>query len=183
LTDVPTPYTDALLGLARLHASTLGLYPRQTHAIAYAKSPLNWIAAVASGTFSKGPAPGTVLPECRLQRFCEGAAVDIHLTDLLGPCFTALRFGADVAQDEAWQQLHHALGEHSIPFKAVTLITGDAPRPASTHVVDPAGRLHEMLDAKPGTVYLIRPDGHVLARWRNGNAANVQSAVTASLTN
>jgi 2-dehydropantoate 2-reductase len=29
LTDVPTPYTDALLGLARLHASTLGLYPRQ----------------------------------------------------------------------------------------------------------------------------------------------------------
>lgn len=29
LTHVPTPYTDALLGLARLHASTLGLYPRQ----------------------------------------------------------------------------------------------------------------------------------------------------------
>ncbi|MFM0736145.1 2-dehydropantoate 2-reductase [Paraburkholderia xenovorans] len=28
LTDVRTPYTDALLGLARLHASTLGLYPR-----------------------------------------------------------------------------------------------------------------------------------------------------------
>ncbi|KAA1013640.1 2-dehydropantoate 2-reductase [Paraburkholderia panacisoli] len=27
LTHVPTPYTDALLGLARLHASTLGLYP------------------------------------------------------------------------------------------------------------------------------------------------------------
>jgi 2-dehydropantoate 2-reductase len=29
LTRVPTPYTDALLGLARLHASTLGLYPKQ----------------------------------------------------------------------------------------------------------------------------------------------------------
>jgi 2-dehydropantoate 2-reductase len=29
LTHVPTPYTDALLGLARLHASTLGLYPGQ----------------------------------------------------------------------------------------------------------------------------------------------------------
>jgi 2-dehydropantoate 2-reductase len=29
LTGVPTPYTDALLGLARLHASTLGLYPEQ----------------------------------------------------------------------------------------------------------------------------------------------------------
>ncbi|OAJ65399.1 2-dehydropantoate 2-reductase [Paraburkholderia ginsengiterrae] len=29
LTAVATPYTDALLGLARLHASTLGLYPKQ----------------------------------------------------------------------------------------------------------------------------------------------------------
>ena len=27
LTQVPTPFTDALLGLARLHARTLGLYP------------------------------------------------------------------------------------------------------------------------------------------------------------
>ncbi len=25
---MPTPYMDALLGLARLHAQTLGLYPR-----------------------------------------------------------------------------------------------------------------------------------------------------------
>ncbi|HEX7908103.1 MAG TPA: 2-dehydropantoate 2-reductase [Paraburkholderia sp.] len=29
LTAVVTPYTDALLGLARLHASTLGLYPKR----------------------------------------------------------------------------------------------------------------------------------------------------------
>ncbi|MFM0615117.1 FAD-dependent oxidoreductase [Paraburkholderia nemoris] len=175
---------QAVLGLAVHHPAVRPLInPRQTHAIAYAESPLNRVAAVASGAFATGPAPGTVLPECRLQRTCDGVPVDIHLTDLLGPCFTALRFGADTAQDEAWQQLHHALGEHRIPFKAITLVTGDAPRVTSPHVVDPAGRLHEMLDATPGTVYLIRPDGHVLARWRNGNATDVQSAVTASLTN
>ena len=29
LTQTPTPYTDALLGLSRLHASTRGLYPPQ----------------------------------------------------------------------------------------------------------------------------------------------------------
>ena len=175
---------QAVLGLAAHHPAVRPLInPRQTHAIAYAQSPLNWVAAAASGAFAKGPAPGTVLPECRLQRTCDGVPVDIHLTDLLGPCFTTLCFGADTAQDEAWQQLHHALGEHRIPFKAITLVTGDAPRVTSPHVVDPAGRLHEMLDATPGTVYLIRPDGHVLARWRNGNATDVQSAVTASLTN
>ncbi|NPT42612.1 NAD(P)-binding protein [Paraburkholderia sp. 1N] len=175
---------SAVLGLAERHPAVRPLInPRQTHAIAYTQSPLNQVAAVASGAFVKGPAPGTVLPECRLQRMCDGVAMDIHLTDLLGPCFTVFRFGADVTQDEAWQQLHYALGEHSIPFKAITLIPSDAPRATAPHVVDPAGRLHEMLDATPGTVYLIRPDGHVLARWRNGNAANVQSAVTASLTN
>ncbi|MFM0100599.1 FAD-dependent oxidoreductase [Paraburkholderia nemoris] len=175
---------QAVLGLATHHPAVRPLInPRQTHAIAYAQSPLNRVAAAASGAFAKGPASGTVLPECRLQRTCDGVPVDIHLTDLLEPCFTALRFGADTAQHEAWQQLHHALGEHRIPFKAITLVTGDALRVTSPHVVDPAGRLHEMLDATPGTVYLIRPDGHVLARWRNGNATDVQSAVTASLTN
>jgi 3-(3-hydroxy-phenyl)propionate hydroxylase len=116
-------------------------------------------------------------------------ASDLHLTDLLGPGFTALRFGADtgtdtgVAQDDAWQPLQHAPGERGMPFKAVTLVKGNALRVGSPDVIDPAGRLHEMLDATPGTVYLIRPDGHVLARWRNGNAASVQSAVTAALTN
>jgi len=29
LTGVPTPFTDALLGLSRLQAQTLGLYPGQ----------------------------------------------------------------------------------------------------------------------------------------------------------
>ena len=29
LTQVSTPYTDALLGLSRLHASVRGLYPTQ----------------------------------------------------------------------------------------------------------------------------------------------------------
>ncbi|MFM0185223.1 FAD-dependent oxidoreductase [Paraburkholderia nemoris] len=175
---------QAVLGLATHHPAVRPLInPRQTHAIAYAESPLNRVTVAASDAFAKGPAPGTVLPECRLQRTCDGVPVDIHLTDLLGPCFSALRFGADTAQDEAWQQLHHALGEHRIPFKAITLVTGDAPRVTSPHVVDPAGRLHEMLDATPGTVYLIRPDGHVLARWRNGNATDVQNVVTASLTN
>jgi 3-(3-hydroxy-phenyl)propionate hydroxylase len=177
----------AVLGLAQRHAAVRPLInPRQTHAIAYVQSPLNEAAGAAAAhadAFRQGPAPGTVLPECRLlKRTDDGARVAIHLTDLLGPCFTALRFGAHAAQDGAWQQLQRSLAEQGIPFNAVTLVMGDMPDAASSCVVDQTGRLHEMLDATPGTVYLIRPDGHVLARWRDGSAAATQRALSATLT-
>ena len=178
---------QAVLGLAERHAAVRPLInPRQTDAIAYGQSPLNESAANASGstagTFSQGPAPGTVLPECRLLEHRDGGtSVAIHLTDLLDPCFTALRFGADAAQDSAWQQLHSTLAEQGIPFKAIKVVMGDTPCTSHPCVIDQSGRLHDMLDARPGTVYLTRPDGHVLARWRDGDAAATQRALTATL--
>ncbi|REE21919.1 3-(3-hydroxy-phenyl)propionate hydroxylase [Paraburkholderia sp. BL27I4N3] len=178
---------QAVLGLAEHHAAVRPLInPRQTHAIAYAQSPLNETAGDASDAFAQGPAPGTVLPECRLKRRDQGVFVDIHLTDLLGACFTALRFGAnandDSAQDTAWQQLQDTLAEQRIPFKTVKLVRDDTQNVPSSNVIDHTGRLHDMLDATPGTVYLVRPDGHVLARWRDGSAAATQRAIGAALT-
>ncbi|QQC65769.1 FAD-dependent oxidoreductase [Paraburkholderia ginsengisoli] len=180
----------AVLGLAEKHAAVRPLInPRQTHAIAYVKSPLGEAVGRAVGNadddaFSRGPAPGTVLPECRLREPAgDGTSKAIHLTDLLAPGFTALRFGADLAQDDAWRQLQRTLDQQRIPFRAITLVSGDASGASTAPcVVDPGGHLHGMLDAKPGTVYLIRPDGHVLARWCNGSAAATQRALNAALT-
>jgi 3-(3-hydroxy-phenyl)propionate hydroxylase len=173
----------AVLGLAERHAAVRPLInPRQTHAIAYRQSPLNRVAT-ESDEFGHGPAPGTVLPECRLLRSTDdGTSTGIHLTDLLGPCFTALRISPDPAADEAWQQLQSTLASDGIPFDIVSILANDSPRPNGPHAIDPTGRLHDMLDAQPGTVYLIRPDGHVLARWRNGSAAAVRQALAATLT-
>jgi 3-(3-hydroxy-phenyl)propionate hydroxylase len=187
----------AVLGLAQKHAAVRPLInPRQTHAIAYLRSPLNEAADVAvdaavdaaannatANAFSRGPAPGTVLPECRLLRHTgDGANVAIHLTDLLAPAFTALRFGADAAQDDTWRELQNTLAGRRIPFQTVTVLPGSATRgSAMRYAIDPGGHLHDMLDAQPDTVYLIRPDGHVLARWRNGSAAAVQRALSATL--
>ncbi|WP_233835645.1 FAD-dependent oxidoreductase [Paraburkholderia sp. ZP32-5] len=173
----------AVLGLAEQHAAVRPLInPRQTHAIAYRQSPLNY-AAAECGEFSGGPAPGTVLPECRLVRTTDdGAIADIHLTDLLSPCFTALRFSPDHSTEETWQQLQATLASKGIPFETIDIVANDAPHASGPHAIDQTGRLHDMFDAQPGTVYLIRPDGHVLARWRNGSAAAVCDALDATLT-
>ncbi|RZF29304.1 FAD-dependent oxidoreductase [Paraburkholderia sp. UYCP14C] len=174
----------AVLGLAERHAAVRPLInPRQTHAIAYRQSPLNF-AGDAADAFDRGPAPGTVLPECRLlKRSQDGARIGIHLTDLLGPCFTALRFDVEHANDgDAWQQLQNTLAGQGIPFNVIDIVTAEAQSANGPGTIDPTGRLHDMLDARPGTVYLIRPDGHVLARWRNGSAAAVRHALDATLT-
>ena len=182
----------AVLGLAEHHAAVRPLInPRQTHPIAYVESPLNRVAAdgvQAAGAipvasrFASGPAPGSVLPECRLQRISDGKTVDMHVTDLLAPCFTALRFGTDSSQDAEWQHIQDDLASRAIPFKTITVVDTNVKLGAdSTAVIDHSGRLHHMLDATPGTVYLIRPDGHVLARWRDGSAAATHSALIATL--
>jgi 3-(3-hydroxy-phenyl)propionate hydroxylase len=44
-------------------------------------------------------------------------------------------------------------------------------------VEDPQGLLAQRYDARPGTVYLIRPDQHVAARWRGFDAAKVRAAL------
>ncbi|NML35074.1 FAD-dependent oxidoreductase [Paraburkholderia antibiotica] len=185
----------AVLGLAERHAAVRPLInPRQTHAIAYRQSPLN-LASNETDVFARGPAPGAVLPECRLLGLNgDGARVDIHLTDLLGPCFTALRFGRqpnpdNKASDDAWRQLQSTLAGNGVPFRLIRIGVADARDSSSTDAnvdadaFDPTGRVHEMFDAQPGTVYLIRPDGHVLARWRDGMPAAVRQALNATLAN
>jgi 3-(3-hydroxy-phenyl)propionate hydroxylase len=177
----------AVLGLAARHAAVRPLInPRQTHAIAYRQSPLNFVSDGADA-FDRGPAPGTVLPECRLLKQSDDRVrTSIHLTDLLEPCFTAIRFDADQANDaddaDGWQQLQNTLTSKGIRFNVIDIVTAEAQLGNSLHAIDPTGRLHDMLDARPGTVYLIRPDGHVLARWRNGSAAAVRQALDATLT-
>ena len=42
---------------------------------------------------------------------------------------------------------------------------------------DPEGLLAQRYDAQPGTVYLLRPDRHVAARWRGFDPARIRAAL------
>ncbi|QPF72908.1 FAD-dependent oxidoreductase [Roseateles sp. DAIF2] len=79
------------------------------------------------------------------------------LLDRLGRGFTLLSFGELPAQD-----------------LAPGLVVG-------RDIADPEGLLRERYDGRPGTVYLIRPDQHVAARWRAFDPAKLAAALARSL--
>ena len=49
-------------------------------------------------------------------------------------------------------------------------------------IIDVAGVLTERYDGQPGTVYLLRPDQHVAARWRSFDAGKIEAALRRCLS-
>ena len=47
---------------------------------------------------------------------------------------------------------------------------------------DAQGLLAQRYDARPGTVYLLRPDQHVAARWRSFDPVRIRAAIARACT-
>lgn len=183
----------AVLGLAAAHPAVRPLInPRQTSAIHYRESRLN-APDDGAAAFDAGPAPGAVLAECPLGVVdADGGVRAGHLTDLLGPRFTLFHFGeggergergarAETGVPADLLELERSLEREGVPFRTVAL-TRAAPAAGAAHrAVDATGRLFPLYGAGPGTVYLVRPDGHVLGRWRDADAGTVAAAVRHAL--
>ena len=99
---------------------------------------------------------------------------DGWLLKQLGDGFSAL-VGAD-------GELEHALQGLAVPGFALSVL---AIAPAGAHagdaLVDRDGAIARRYDLQPGTAVLLRPDGHVCARWRAPTPARVQAAMRRAL--
>ncbi len=156
----------AVLSLAEQHPAVRSLInPRQSSAIAYADSPLN---APQGEAWNAGPAPGTVLPECPLTVVRDGVESLRHMTDLLGAGFTIFQFEAGDGGDTALA---------AVPATLVTITKRRKIDASAPYGWDHTDRLFALYGAEAGAVYLVRPDGHVAARWQAPAAATVLAAI------
>ncbi|MFL6717679.1 MAG: FAD-dependent oxidoreductase [Burkholderiaceae bacterium] len=177
----PSPAFDlmrtAVLSLAAKHESVRSLInPRQSSAITYVSSPLN-AAQEADVAWSAGSVAGAVLSECPLTVMSDGSATEGHLTSLLGRGFTALHFSDGGQLSDELKLFLAATQEKGIPLTLVTLTTARLTDRSKPYAWDHTGRLFGLYGAKVGSVYLVRPDGHVIGRWRAPSATTLAAAI------
>jgi 3-(3-hydroxy-phenyl)propionate hydroxylase len=135
----------------------------------------------AGDTFAGRMLPGAPLDDAPLRD--NGA--DCWLLDKVGGEFVLLCFVDDQKSlDAAVLAVSPAPTFLDIPLRTalVTRSPGVAAK-GFTVLEDAKGIAAQRYDAKPGTVYLLRPDQHVAARWRALDAAKVTAAVARATCN
>ncbi|WP_313950563.1 FAD-dependent oxidoreductase [Accumulibacter sp.] len=181
-TDFITPkskasldFRNAVLTLARKYpfARTLVNSGRLSVPTLLSDSSLN---TPDSDAFSGEMSPGSPMDDAPVRE----AGRDGWLLDLVGNRFMLLCSVDDPAAVDA-QTLAalRELADGPVPVEAVLLVRSQGEQqPAGWRVVeDCRGRYAERYDARPGTVYLFRPDQHVSARWRSVDVEAVRVAL------
>ena len=187
-TDFITPkspvsrvFRDAVLKLARHHpfARQLANSGRLSVPAVLRDSPLN---TADLESFSGLMVPGASCVDAPV--LVNGQAA--WLLQQVGAQFTGVLFCGEQGVDQASLAALNSLRTGSIPLKLVVVMRGDAQAasmfPGDVQVThDTEGLASTRYDATPGTFYLIRPDQHVCARWRQLDTSAVEHALKRAL--
>lgn len=140
---------------------------------AYTGSSLNTPDADA---FSHDLLPGTVAPDGPLTK---DGRLDWWLAELDGRFVIAV-FCDTALPDDATLEALAQLQDHPVGVKLVLVLNPALSRraPAGYHsVVDRQLTVARRYDALQGACYLIRPDQHIVARWRQADARRILAAL------
>lgn len=164
----------AVLTLAPSHPELRSLInPRQSSAIDYVDSSLN--AMDDSKMFSAGPGPGSPLIECPIILLnAEKRAA--FLSETLTHGFTAFCFTDDGVVPEDIAALESRLASLDVSFTALA-VGRTRPTTAAAMIWDSDGTVFGAYGARPGALYLLRPDGYVLGRWLSSDASIIESQI------
>jgi 3-(3-hydroxy-phenyl)propionate hydroxylase len=153
---------EAALRLALVAPGVRSLI-NQTSPVEYVNSPLN---QPDQGTaFTGGARAGMPGPEARL-RTLQGLG---HLTAIYGSEFVALYFSNNPRLPDCLQRVAERSAVAAL--RLVRVSAHGAPDPHT--IVDELGQAWQRYDATEGTLYLIRPDGYVMGRWREAASAGI----------
>ena len=141
------------------------------------ESPLN---TPDSDVFAGDMVPGAVMDDAPI----EGTQGEPWLLSTVGNHFTALYFADDASDlDDGIVSQLKLLSSGVIPVEAMVVANSGAAPGGLRTLQDSQGLIAKRYDARPGTIYLARPDQHVTARWRSFNADQVTAAVNLATGN
>ena len=175
--DISRVFRDAVLTLAKQHAFARTLVnsgrlsvPATLHA-----SVLNTPDADA---FEGRMVPGAAAADASVLR---GDGRPGWLLRSLGAGFTAL-----VGDGERFEEVAAELRSAAEGITSLRIVRVAPPGTAQiatkhTTLIDSEGLVAMRYDLRPGTVYLLRPDQHVCARWRKPSLAAVSAALRRAL--
>lgn len=170
---------DAILQLSVAQEFTRPLlHWRTSHPIDYIQSTLT-TADLNASDFSEGPRPGAparnvcIDPEAAAKRW---------LFDAFAPGFQVLVFGDENGELKQALADVQTLRAKGIPVRLIAVCAhGESAQSVDALVRDPLSRVHARWAAQAGTVYVLRPDQHVAARWRAGSGERVLAVVRKAL--
>ena len=128
--------------------------------------------------FEGNMVPGAPMDDAPVQV----AGQDAWLLDQVGNRFACLLFAEAAPSAEVLAQLQ-ALQSARLPVTPLVVAPRALDVPGAKVIVDAQGWVAKRYDGKVGTTYLLRPDQHVVARWRQLDAARVQQAVARATCN